>query len=167
MAWTVACQIPWNFRGKNTGVGSCSLLQGIFPTQGSNPCLLHCRWILYQLSYQVDCKDIPGKFLANEVICQSPAVGYLCWQHCAKIVSEGQLELTVLNDSTYNDSYPPKLGKEQEGIRFILLDATWASSPLQSLPQLPWSETVCCIFCVCSLSSVFFLCLATFSYFSL
>ena len=80
---------------------------------------------------------IPGKFLANEVICQSPAVGCLCWQHCAKIVSEGQFELTVLNDSTYNDSYPPKLGKEQEGITFILLDATWASSPLQSLPQLP------------------------------
>ena len=33
-------------------VGSCSLLQGIFPTQGSNPNLLHCGWILYQLSYQ-------------------------------------------------------------------------------------------------------------------
>ena len=36
---------------KNTGVGSLSLLQGIFPTQGSNQGLLHCRWILYQLSY--------------------------------------------------------------------------------------------------------------------
>jgi len=33
-------------------VGSLSLLQGIFPTQGSNPGLPHCRWILYQLSYQ-------------------------------------------------------------------------------------------------------------------
>ena len=37
---------------KNTGVGSLSLLQEIFPTQGSNPDLLHCRRILYQLSYQ-------------------------------------------------------------------------------------------------------------------
>ena len=37
---------------KNTGVGSLSLLQGIFPTQDSNHGLLHCRWILYQLSYQ-------------------------------------------------------------------------------------------------------------------
>ena len=37
---------------KNTGVGSLSLLQGIFPTQESNQPLLHCRWILYQLSYQ-------------------------------------------------------------------------------------------------------------------
>ena len=38
--------------GQNTGVGSLSLLQGIFPTQGSNGGLLHCRRILYQLSYQ-------------------------------------------------------------------------------------------------------------------
>ena len=37
---------------KNTGVGSLFLLQGIFPTQGSNPGLLHCRWILYQLSHK-------------------------------------------------------------------------------------------------------------------
>ena len=37
---------------KNTGMDSLSLLQGIFPTQESNRCLLHCRQILYQLSYQ-------------------------------------------------------------------------------------------------------------------
>ena len=43
---------PWNSPGQNTGVGSLSLLQGVFPTQGSNPGLPHCRWILYQLSHQ-------------------------------------------------------------------------------------------------------------------
>ena len=43
---------PWNYPGQNTGMGSLSLVQGIFPTQGSNLGLLHCRWILYQLSYQ-------------------------------------------------------------------------------------------------------------------
>jgi len=43
---------PWNFPGQNTGVGNCSPLQGIFPTQGSNPGLLHCKQILYQLSHQ-------------------------------------------------------------------------------------------------------------------
>ena len=37
---------------KNTGVGNLSLLQRIFLTQESNLGLLHCRWILYQLSYQ-------------------------------------------------------------------------------------------------------------------
>ena len=44
--------ISWNSPGQNTGVGSLSLLQGIFPTQGLNPGLPHCRWILYQLSHQ-------------------------------------------------------------------------------------------------------------------
>ena len=43
---------PWNSLGQNIGVGSLSLLQGIFPTQGLNPGILHCRWILYQLSHQ-------------------------------------------------------------------------------------------------------------------
>ena len=38
--------------GKNTGVGSHSLLQSIFPTQGSNPGLLHCRQTLYHPSHQ-------------------------------------------------------------------------------------------------------------------
>ena len=38
---------PWNFLDKNTGVGSLYLVQGIFPTQGSNLGILHCRQILY------------------------------------------------------------------------------------------------------------------------
>ena len=42
----------WNSPGQNTGVGSLFLLQGIFPIQGSNPGLPHCRQILYQLSHQ-------------------------------------------------------------------------------------------------------------------
>ena len=43
---------PWNSPGQNIGMGSLSLLQGVFPTQGSNPGLLHCRRILYQLCYE-------------------------------------------------------------------------------------------------------------------
>ena len=43
---------PWDFPGKNTGVGCHFLLQGIFPTQGSNSGLLHCRQILYHLRHQ-------------------------------------------------------------------------------------------------------------------
>ena len=47
--WTIALQVlcPWDSPGKNTGVGCHFLLQGIFPTQGLNPGLLHCRQILY------------------------------------------------------------------------------------------------------------------------
>ena len=43
---------PWNSPRKNTGVGTHSFLQGIFPTQGSKPCLPHCRKILYCLSHK-------------------------------------------------------------------------------------------------------------------
>ena len=43
---------PWNSPGQNTGGDSLSLLQGIFPTQGLNPGLSHCRRILYQLSHK-------------------------------------------------------------------------------------------------------------------
>ena len=43
---------PWNSPGQNTRMGRCSLLQGIFPTQGSNSGLPHCRQILYQLSHK-------------------------------------------------------------------------------------------------------------------
>ena len=50
--WPHGLYSPWNSPGQNTGVGSLSCLQGIFPTQGSNPGLLHCRQNLYQLSQQ-------------------------------------------------------------------------------------------------------------------
>ena len=55
---------PWNSLGQNTGVDSLSLLQGIFPTQGSNPGLLQCRWILYQLSHKgsTSVKNYPKQF---------------------------------------------------------------------------------------------------------
>ena len=43
---------PLNSSGQNIGVGSLSLCQGIFPTQGVNPGLPQCRWILYQLSHK-------------------------------------------------------------------------------------------------------------------
>ena len=43
---------PWASPGKNTRVGAHSLLQGTFLTQGLNPGLLHCRWILYHLNHQ-------------------------------------------------------------------------------------------------------------------
>ena len=48
--WPHGLYSLWNSPGQNTGVGSLSLLQGIFPTQGSNAVLPHCRQILYQLS---------------------------------------------------------------------------------------------------------------------
>ena len=55
---------PWNSPDQNTGVGCLSLLQGIFPTQGSNPGLPHCRLIIYQLSH----KGNPGSFICRQVL---------------------------------------------------------------------------------------------------
>ena len=64
MKWSESCSVvydslrphglysPWNSPGQNTGLSSLSLLQGIFPIQGSNPGLPHCRQILYQLSHK-------------------------------------------------------------------------------------------------------------------
>ena len=53
--WIVACTkllCPWDFQGKSTEVGCHFLLHGIFPTQGLNPGLSHCRQMLYRLSHQ-------------------------------------------------------------------------------------------------------------------
>ena len=63
--WPHGLYSPWNSPGQNTGVGSLSLLQWIFPTQESNRGLLHCRWILYQLSYQGS--PIHYKFISSFV----------------------------------------------------------------------------------------------------
>ena len=50
--WPHGLCSPWNSPGQNTGVGSLSLLHRIFPTQGLNSGLPHCRQILYQLSHK-------------------------------------------------------------------------------------------------------------------
>ena len=50
--WPTRLFCPWNSLGKNNGVGCYALLEGIFPTQESDPGLSHDRWILYCLSHQ-------------------------------------------------------------------------------------------------------------------
>ena len=55
-------------KAENTGVGSLSLFQGIFPTQKLNWGLLHCWWILYQLSYQGSRVIIPGRMQTDSII---------------------------------------------------------------------------------------------------
>ena len=57
--WPHRLYSPWNSPSQNTGVDSLSFLQRIFSTQGLNPGLPHCRWTLYQLSYQ----GIPWVFI--------------------------------------------------------------------------------------------------------
>ena len=59
---------PWNSPGQNTGVGSRSVLQGIFSTQGSNRGLLHCRQILYQLSHREIPPTLSFVFLITAIL---------------------------------------------------------------------------------------------------
>ena len=56
--WPSRLRCPWDSPGKNTGVGCHFLLQGLFPTQVSNPSLPHCRQTLYCLSHQ----GSPGEY---------------------------------------------------------------------------------------------------------
>ena len=76
---------PWDFPGKNTGVGHHFLLQGIFPTQGLNLGLLHCRPILYRLSYKGSkplCDGYQGaKCQAKTTVLSSPASLFLYGFH--------------------------------------------------------------------------------------
>ena len=80
---------PWNSPGQNTGVGSLSRLQGIFPTKGSNPGLPLCRWIIYQLSHK-ECPRIL-EWVAYPVDLPNPGI-FLTWEsnqdilHCRHIL---------------------------------------------------------------------------------
>ena len=71
---------PWNSPDQNTWVGSCSLSLGIFPTQGWNPGLLHCRWILYQLSHQRSPSTLNGRYFLLVVCGRNPGWKYKSWK---------------------------------------------------------------------------------------
>ena len=121
--WPHGLYSPRNSLGQNTGVGSFSLLQGIFPTQGSNPGLPHCRWILYQLSQQasprilewvaypfsrgssrprnqtgVSC--IAGRFLTNWAIREAHMYQALCQLHRMHDFISTSLQPWVLRPSS-------------------------------------------------------------------
>ena len=60
---------PWNCPGQDTGVGRLSLLQRIFPTQGLNPGLPHCRQTLYSLSHQEIPQNLHDTVLSMMTLC--------------------------------------------------------------------------------------------------
>ena len=81
-----ANSLPTEMPGKpkNTRLGSLSLLQGILPTQESNRGLLHCRWILYQLSYQGSPTSLQGSTIVITILKTGKAkkrwLGFKCRQ---------------------------------------------------------------------------------------
>ena len=76
--WLHGLYSPWNSPGHNTGVGSLSLFQGIFPTQESNWVLLHCKQILYQLiTFTITTPQIHASIIAHLDYYNHLFTGYL------------------------------------------------------------------------------------------
>ena len=150
--WPHGLYSPWNSPDQNTGVGSLSLLQGIFPTQESNPSLPHCRRILYQLSHkgsprilewaaypfsrgssrpsnQTGVSCIAGGFFTNWVMREA-----LEW-HCIQFRSEAQSCLTLCDPMDYSTPGFPVLHQLPELIQthvHQVSDVIQSSHPLSS-----------------------------------
>ena len=100
---------------KNTGVGSCSLLQGIFLTQGSNRGLLCCRRILYQLSYQGSpVNKYPSLFYHQRIL-------FLARDLCPRAplsLQRGRVSVTVddaLSEAPSSPDAPPSVSQTSLG----------------------------------------------------
>ena len=113
--------------GKNTGVDCHALLQGIFPTQGSNPSLPHCRQILYCLSHQGGPSNISKQRQSNyQEVKGNPTWNYLSIQSYCLWIEEIMSALAVNNFSlSLCDSVLPDLSNTLE----TLLIAILSSSP--------------------------------------
>ena len=116
---------PWNSPGQNTGVGSHSLLQGIFATQGSNP---HCGQILYQLSHQRGSRIL--EWVAYPFFSGSSRPGIkLDLLHCRQILYQLSYEGSPQCRRLGFNSWVGKIPGEGNG------------RPLQYSPwRIPWTE---------------------------
>ena len=124
---------PWDSPGQNTGMGSCSLLQGIFPTQGSNPGLLQCRWILYQLSHQGS--PYIGYYIyeASQVALEVKKVRVLATQSCPTLCNP--VNCSAQRSSVHGDSpgKNPRMGSH------ALLQGIFPTQGLKpGLPHCQW-----------------------------
>ena len=110
--WSIACTKllrPWDFPGKSTGLGCHFLLQGIFPTQGSNSGLPHCRQTLYRLSnYLNDCLNFL-KFMLYKWTFHSPINDHfqsitvmINIEHTRKIIASNSSTRGVLEPKCMN-----------------------------------------------------------------
>ena len=120
---------PWNSPGQNTGVGSLSLLQGTFPTQGSNPALPHCRRILHQLSHKGSpriLKWVVYPFSSASFLTQEFNQGLL---HCRWILYQLSYQVIILS---YNDLLEKALAPHSSTLAWKI---PWAEEPgrLQSM----------------------------------
>ena len=132
---------PWNSPGQNTGVGSRSLLQGIFPTHGLNPGLLHCRQILYQLSHQGSPRIL--EWVAYPFSCGSPRP----WNQTRVSCSEGGFftswatrEAHVVWPMPYEDNWEKSQVSEIHGKTPTGDNLKWGDSLVQQFFLYNWTR---------------------------
>ena len=125
--------IPWTVYspGQNTGVGSLSLFQGIFPTQGLNPGVQHCRRILYQLS----------------LVKGSPGYVYLPFLHFITIYILFSMVLSLKNTPNTCRGFVLFcffffcIGSSLQQIRFSLVEVLGLSRPEVCGSEFPYQES--------------------------
>ena len=78
-----------DYPGNNTGMGCHFFLQGIFPTQGSNPHLLHCRWILYHSATWETSPKVLEHRLNSCALAQAQLLGLSCSKACEIFLDQG------------------------------------------------------------------------------
>ena len=120
---------PWDFPGKSTGVGCHFLLQGIFPTQGSNPGLPHCRQILYHLWIKSPC-DLKGRkwiaqacqTLCNPMDCSLPGSSV---HGILQATIQEWVAMPFSRDLLHPGIKPASLMSPALSARFFITSATW------------------------------------------
>ena len=124
---------PRNSAGQKTGVGSLSLLQGILPTQGLNPGLLHCRRILYQLSHK-----------GSPYLGRSPLYFYGC-QCLTKVWSDKHTYVREVSEPTRKGSSPKKHWGCSHPLSFPLHSTVFDKAGHSQYPHGAWtlSEPSC------------------------
>ena len=130
--WPHRLYSPWT-PGQNTGVGSLSLLQGVFPIQGWNPGLPHCRRILHQLSYQrgpfsSHLQSFPGSFWERISVSPSNRTQNWVWESAHPPVNE-LLVRTKLNTLSRKTKIP-RLSKHQQCQARNKNDEMWISQAM-------------------------------------
>ena len=122
--WPHGLYNPWDSPGQNTGVGSLFLLQGIFPTQGLNPGLPHCRQILHQLSHKGSPRIL--KWVVYPFSSRSSQPRKWTWVSC---IASGFFTNWAIRETLYyycNFKYSLKSGKIISPAFFIFLKIVFA-----------------------------------------
>ena len=128
---------PWDSPGQNTGVGSLSLLQRIFPTMESNQGLLHCRQILYQLSYQGShsCSNTSiGCSSSSKQLCTLPTCARTLSIFAFRAVRKIHPNVPALPPCLSNENSPPVMPFQCSPVN----RSPPFSLPLGPMPRGPW-----------------------------